>query len=170
MSMQTFRYSFIAKLLYRYGNIPLNLLLLLYLASSIIGLFSNWYYIFFILINSAIIFWLNKYYLKIYRTFPFTISIDDDKLICSDYFFSKQTIEIRFEDIDSITGGIFSGFPTRPTYIHDGRQNVTIGFYLSSGKFNELLILILKRINEELYLKLIERVKELQGNDSAKKR
>lgn len=170
--MQTFRYSFFARLFYRYGNIPLNLLLLLYLATSIMGLSVHWYYIFFTILNSAIIIWLNKYYIKMYRSFPFSISIDIDnnKLICSDYFFSRQIIEIKMDDIDSIKGGIFSGYPTRPTYIRDARQDITIGFYSGSGKFNELLLMILKSIKEDLYQQLIERVKELQGSIRTKKR
>ncbi|MCX6170026.1 MAG: hypothetical protein NTX65_11835 [Ignavibacteriales bacterium] len=161
--MKTFSYSFLAKLFYRYGNIPLSILLLIYLAASIIGALSHWYFAFFVAINFAIIIWLNRYYIKTYRQFPFRISADNERLVCSDFFFSSKTFEIKVENIDKISGGIFNGYPTRPVYIHDSLQNRTIGFYASAGKFNELLLIIMKNINEDLYQQLIDKMKGLRS-------
>lgn len=161
-SMITYKYSFFARLLYRYGNIPLTLLLLVYLAMSVIGLLSQWYFIFFVAVNSTIIIWLNRYYIRTYKIFPFTISADNEKLICSDFLMSPKIIEIPILNIDKITGGIFSGYPTRPTYIHDAEQNVTIGFYSNAGSFNELLMTVIKNVNEKLYQQLIEKIKKLR--------
>lgn len=160
--MITYKYSFFARLLYRYGNIPLTLLLLVYLAMSVIGLLSQWYFIFFVAVNSTIIIWLNRYYIRTYKIFPFTISADNEKLICSDFLMSPKIIEIPILNIDKITGGIFSGYPTRPTYIHDAEQNVTIGFYSNAGSFNELLMTVIKNVNEKLYQQLIEKIKKLR--------
>lgn len=157
--MKTYRYSFLSKLLYRYGNIPLTFLLLIYLATSAIGFFSHWYFIFFFFVNLTIIVWLNKYYIKTYQHFPFTISADNEKMICSSFFFSKRSVEIKFSDIDEIRGGIFSGFQTRPIYIHDSRQNITVGFYSQVGDFKQLLTTILKNIPQELYDKLLQEMK-----------
>jgi hypothetical protein len=161
--MTTYKYSFFSKLLYSYGNIPLTILLLIYLGTSIIGILLHWYYIFFASINIAIIIWLNRHYLKTYKQFPFTLSADNEKLICSDFFLTSKIVEIKFENIDKITGGIFSGYPTRPVYIHDNVQNITIGFYPSAGKFNELLLTIMKNINEDLYQQLIDKMKGLRA-------
>ena len=160
--MKTYKYSLFAKFFYRYGNIPLSILLFIYLGASVIGMLAHWYFVFFVAINTAIIIWLNKYYLKTYKQFPFTISADNEKLICSDFFFSSKTVEIKMENIYKITGGIFNGYPTRPVYIHDNIQNVTIGFYPSAGKFNELLLTIVKNINEDLYQQLIDKMKKLR--------
>ncbi|MFA7229502.1 MAG: hypothetical protein WC061_10745 [Melioribacteraceae bacterium] len=161
--MIEYRYTIFAKLFFRYGNIPLTFLLMIYLGTSVIGLFSRWYFIFFAIINLAIIIWLNKYFIKMYRNFPFSIRFAEDKLICSDFFFSDRVVEICLSDIDSITGGVFGGYPSRPTYIHDGKQNITIGFYSGSGKFNELLISILKNIEEPLYQQLIDKMKKFNA-------
>ena len=161
--MQTFKYSLQAKFFYRYGNIPLTILLLIYLGASIFGFLTHWYFIFFIAINSAIILWLNKYYVKTYKQFPFSITADNERMLCSDFLFTPKTLEINLADIDNITGGVFNGYPTRPTYIHDGRQNLTIGFYSSSGKLNELLLIIIKNINEDLYQQLIDKMKKLRS-------
>lgn len=129
---------------------------------SIIGLLSQWYFIFFAAINSAIIIWLNKYYIRTYKIFPFIISADNEKLICSDFLMSPKIIEIPILNIDKITGGIFSGYPTRPTYIHDAEQNITIGFYSNAGNFNELLMTVIKNVNEKLYQQLIEKIRKLR--------
>jgi len=160
--MITYKYSFFAKLLYRYGNIPLTLLLLVYLAASIIGMLTHWYFIFFAIINLAILIWLNKYYLKTYRSFPFIISAESDRIVCSGFFLDDRTVEIKFCDIDKIRGGIFSGYTTRPVYIHDSVQDITIGFYSGSGKFNELLMTLIKNVNEELYQELIYKMKKVR--------
>jgi len=160
--MITYKYSFFAKLLYRYGNIPLTLFLLLYLSMSVIGFLSHWYYIFFVAINLAIIVWLNRYYIKTYKQFPYTISADNEKLICSDFLLAQKVIEIQLINIDKITGGIFSGYPTRPTYIHDAEHNITIGFYSNAGKFNELLVTIVKNVDEKLYQQLIDKIRKLR--------
>ena len=74
------------------------------------------------------------------------------------------------ENIGKITGGIFNGYPTRPVYIHDKTQNITIGFYANAGKFNELLMTIVKNINEDLYQELIDRMKKLKSGRREKKR
>lgn len=161
--MITYKYSFFAKLMYRYGNIPLTFLLLIYLGMSVIGVLSHWYYIFFVAINLAIIVWLNRYYIKTYKQFPYTISADNEKLICSDFFLSKRVIEIELKNIDKINGGIFSGYQTRPTYIHDVEQNITIGFYSNAGKFNELLMTIIKNVDEKLYQQLIDKIRRLRN-------
>lgn len=157
--MKTYTYPFFSKLFYRYGNIPVTLLLIVYLAASVVGIFEHWYFIFFVLINLLLIVSLNKYYIKTYILFPFKITANNEKIICTEYFLSKKTIEIKLQDIDKITGGIFSGFPTRPIYLHDSNQNVTVGFYSHAGKFNELLKTILQNINDTLYSELIEKIK-----------
>ncbi len=159
--MKEYSYSFAAKLFYRYGNIPVTFLLLIYLTTSVIGSLSKWYFILAALINLLIIIWLNKYYIKTYRLFPFKIILEDDRLVCTDFFLSKRRIEILFGEIDSVSGGIFSGYPGRPTFIHEKKTDVTIGIYASSGKFNELILEILKRVNEDLYRDLLDRVKNL---------
>jgi len=161
--MKTYKYSIFWKVLYRYGNIPLTSFLLIYLVTSVIGLLSHWYFIFLFFINLLIIIWLNKYYIKTYKLFPFEISADNEKIICKNFLLSKKEVVLRMEDIDKLTGGIFSGYQTRPVYIHDSKQNITIGLYANVGKFPELLKTILQNIREDLYKDLVERITELRN-------
>lgn len=160
--MNTFRYSFFAKLIYRYGNVIATLFLSVHLITSIVMMFDKWYFVFFALINGFFIFIINKYFFKTYRLFPFKIIADNEKMICQNFLLSRKEITINHSDIENITGGIFSGFPTRPIYIYDGKQKVKIGFYSHVGKFQNLLTLILKNIPQPLYNNLLESMKDLR--------
>ncbi len=161
--METFRYSFFAKLLFRYINFVVTPLLLVQLISSAILMFQRWYFVFPVIINAGIIYLLNKYYFKTYKLFPFVIQADNEKFICRNFFLSKKVCEIKYENIDKITGGIFNGFPTRPIYIHDGRQNMTIGFYSNMGDFRKFLTKVLQNIPQNLYDDLTSKLKELNA-------
>ncbi len=125
-------------------------------------MFEKWYFVFFALINGFFIFIINKYFIKTYRLFPFKIEADNEKLVCHNFLMSKKEIKINHSDIENITGGIFSGFPTRPIYIYDGEQKITIGFYSHVGKFQNLLTVILKNIPQPLYNRLLEGMKEMR--------
>jgi len=157
--MTTIKYPFHFKLIYRYGNIPLSILLILYLVSSIIEVTTHWYFLFFTAINLLILVLLNIYYFRIYKLFPFTIYIDNEKMICSNFFLSNRRIEIYHSNISRIYGGIFEGYRVGPIYLFDSKQNITIGFYQQAGKFQAMLKIILQNINEELYNTLKEKVK-----------
>ncbi|MDH7604866.1 MAG: hypothetical protein QHH13_08210 [Melioribacter sp.] len=156
--METFKYSFFAKIIYRYGNIIATLMLSVHLISSIYYISEKIFFIIPAIINSAIIFYLNKYFFKTYKLFPFEITISNNKLICKDFFLSKKKIEIDFRNIDKLSGGIFSGYPTRPIYIHDKSNGTVIGFYSHVGNFQKLLTRILQNIPEKLYNELMKNV------------
>ena len=95
--------------------------------------------------------------------FPFEITINNEKIICTNFLFNKRKLELRIEDIDKLAGGIFSGYPTRPVYIHDSRQNITIGFYANVGRFPDLLKIILQNIREDLYKDLLGKISVLRN-------
>lgn len=166
--MTIYKYSFFSKFFYRFGNIPVTILLILNLANFLFGILEHWYFIFFVILNLIFIVLLNKYYIKTYKQFPFKITVNNERMICEDFFFSKKIIEMNFADIDKIGGGIFSGYPTRPVYIH-ASNNRTIGFYLYAGNFRKLLTTILTNIPEKLYSDLIERMKNLHAPGEQKK-
>lgn len=161
--MEKFRYSFFARLLYRYGNIIATALLSLHLLTSIIAVFQNWYFVFPALINVWIIYIINRYFFKTYRLFPFCVEVDNEKMICHDFFLSKKIIEIRLENIDNVSGGFFNGYPTRPIYIHDGKNEVTVGFYSHVGNFQNMLKKILQNIPQHLYDDLMNSLNNMKG-------
>ena len=160
--MEKFRYSFFMKILYRYGNIVATLLLSIHLITSIIVMFAKWYFIFPALINACIIFIINKYYIKTYKLFPFNMQANNEVIICKDFFFSKRELIIKYEDIDQVSGGLFSGYPTRPIYVHDGENNITIGFYSHVGNFQKLLTRILQNVPQHIYNGLMDKLTEMK--------
>ena len=95
--------------------------------------------------------------------FPFEISSDNEKIICTNFLLSKKVIELRIDDIDKLTGGIFSGYPTRPVYLYNTKQNITIGIYANVGKFPELLKTILQNVKEDLYKDLLKKIDDMRN-------
>jgi hypothetical protein len=158
--MKTFKYSLISKLVYRYGNIPVTIILVTYVTVLFPEIFSHWYYIFFAVINLFLIVALNKYFIMTYKIFPFKISADNQRILCSDFFLSNKTTEIQFQNIDWIKGGIFSGYPTQPIYLHDSTQNKRIGIYVNTNELKQLLQIILQNINGNLYKDLLEKIRK----------
>ncbi|MBM4171702.1 MAG: hypothetical protein FJ214_07540 [Ignavibacteria bacterium] len=158
--MEHYKYGLFSKILYRYANIIATPILLIHLLSSIMIMLETWYFIFFALINSLIIIVLNKYYYKTYQNFPFEIFADNEKIICRNFFLSKKSYEIKHVDISKISGGFFSGWPTRPVYIHDKKNNVTIGFYSHVGNFQKLVTKILQNVPQHLYNEIVDNLKK----------
>ncbi|MGE5412098.1 MAG: hypothetical protein ACM3MI_14145 [Clostridiales bacterium] len=158
--MLTFTYPLIARLVYRYANIPLTILMFLYLFISIVALRISSISLVPAAINIFLIYFLNKFYFRLYKMFPYKIEVDDTQMICSDFPFSKKIVQIRFEDIDKITGSIFSGLKNKPVAIHDGKQNITIAFSLHLSKINDLLTIILSKIRKEKSDELLQTLKQ----------
>lgn len=167
--MKTFTYSAFAKLFYRYANIPITLLLLLSLLTALGGLYTSWIYIFPTVIDLIIIYVINRYYIKSYKRFPYKIEADNEKIICTDYFFSREQIELDHSSITKITGGIFSGNIARPVYLHDENNNIVIGFNNHLKNYDKLLTIILSNIKQELYDDLLTKTKETRISKRKKK-
>ncbi|MDX1699995.1 MAG: hypothetical protein R3250_05215 [Melioribacteraceae bacterium] len=165
--MKEFKYSFIARVIYRYANIPANLILLFYLFASAYGMTIDWKFIFPVLLNIILLYVLNKFYLKIYRTFPFNIKVDNEKMICTDFVINNKEVEIVHSDIVKIKGGIFSGRAYAPLYI--STDNITIGISPHIKDYDKLLTIILTNIPKELYESLLEAIKKIAFDNTPKK-
>ena len=166
--MKEFRYSFLAKLIYRYANIPANLILLFYLYASAYGMTIDWKFIFPVLLNIVLLYVLNKFYLKIYRSFPFHIIIDNEKMICSDFVINNRKVEIFHSNIIKIKGGIFSGRAYAPLYITT--EDITIGISPHIKDYDKLLTIILTNIPKELYESLLAQIKKVAFDTTPKKK
>lgn len=161
--MQTFKYPFLSKLIYRFGNFPVTLLLLLHFVSASYLVQERWYYVFFALFDLAIMILMNRYYLRTYKFFPFRIEADDEKFICSDFFMSDKKIEMRYKDISKISGGIFSGHPTKPIFIHSEKLGIKFGIYSHVEGMQKFFTLILKSIDHGLYVELMREIENLKN-------
>lgn len=168
--MKEFTYPLLAKIIYRYANIPVSFLLLLYALISFLGMREDWLYVFPAFINLVLLYVMNRYYLRMYRQFPYNIRIDNEKMICSGFMNKARTVEINLSDVSEISGGIFSGSPVRPIYISDKKNNVTIGFNQHLKNYNKFLTVVLSNINQDLYNSLLEKIKENSIINKVKKK
>lgn len=164
--MTTHTYSFFARFIYRWANIPLTIILGFYFVVYILASFYKWYYIFAVIFEGAILYFLSKFYIRGYKLFPYKISIDNEKMICEDFLFSKRKLTIYHKDITKIEGSIFSGNKARPLYIYDESNNQQIGIRVHLKGYNQVITKILSNVNKELYNSLLERIQEFNEDVS----
>ena len=165
--MITFKYSLFSKIIFRYANIPATLFLLLYLVSSFLYIFQEWYYIFPFLLNLIIIIIMNRYYLRSYKLFPYKVEINNEKMICSDYFYKSKHHEINLSDIDLIEGGSLSGTPAKPIYIHTEKEDLLIGLSPHMKNHNKLVTIILSNVRQEVYDDVLAIATEISESNKA---
>jgi len=160
--MKTFTYPFMAKLVYRYANIPVSLLLIFHLFFLLVGSSYDWKLLLPAMINIIILYILNRFYLKMYKQFPYKIQIDKNEMICSNYFFSNKILRIPLDKIVNIDGGIFTGNPTKPIYISDEDGNI-IDVNQHLKNFNIFLATILSLIKKEVYEASLNQINALKN-------
>ncbi len=161
--MEIFKYPFVIRLIYRYGNIIITLPMILNLIPLFINVDSNAILLIPIIISLLIIYFTNKFYFLLYKTFPFRISADDEKLICTDFMFRKKEIIIYYKNIKSIEGGIFEGRLSGMMKVCDSETGICITFSHRIKNSTKLIALILSRIDKKLYdekIKAIQKVSQ----------
>jgi len=131
------------------------------MVSSFAFMFREWIYVFPFLLNLVIIIVLNRHYIRTYKFFPFRIDINNEKMFCKDYFKKSKEVEINLADIDEIEGGVLSGTPAKPIYIHDAKNDVVVGISPHLKNSNKLVTIILSNINKPLYDQVLKRMQEL---------
>lgn len=156
--MQTFTYSFFWKFIYRYFNLVVTPLLLIYAFSLVTLIDKNLVIIIPLLLSLFIIYYLNKSYINFYKLVPYKIEIDDEKIICSKFLFRDKTVTILIKDIESISGGIFEGKYRGLMKVCDGKNKLCIGFFDRLKNSGKLVTLILSKVDKKIYDKTIEQI------------
>ncbi len=165
--MKTFGYSILAKLIYRYANIPVTLVLTFFLISAALNISESKFAILSVLVHIILIYIINRSYLKWYKLFPYTIKANNEKIICTNYFFSSKKIEIKMAEIVEIRGGIFDQKPTAPIYITDLKGQI-IGINQHLSNFNKFTTLLLSNVKKELYESILEKLQVKKEKPSKK--
>ncbi len=114
-----------------------------------------------IIITLFVIYFTNKFYFMLYKSFPFMIKADDEKLICTDFMFRKKTIMIYYKNIKSIEGGIFEGRLSGIMKLCDTETGICIAFSHRIRNSTKLIAMILSKLDKELYDKKIETLKKI---------
>ncbi|MEJ5263122.1 MAG: hypothetical protein WHT45_10605 [Ignavibacterium sp.] len=161
--METHTYSFFIKILYRYGNIFITTLMILNLIPLVIYVDKNAYFIIPIVITLLIIYFTNKFYFLLYKTFPFKIISDEEKITCTDFMFRSKEVVIYYKDIKSISGGIFEGRLSGIMKVCDGRTNICIAFSHRIKNSTKLIATILSKVDKKLYDEKIESLQKISS-------
>lgn len=160
--MQTFIYPFYVKFIYRFGNILATILLIIYLIPVVFGLDQNKYLIIPLVVSLFFLYYINKKYLTLYKVMPYKIETDDEKMVCTDFIFSDKKIIIYYDDIDSLSGGIFDGRLRGIMKVCDGNNQTCIGFSDKMKDSKKLMTLILSKVRKEIYDDVIEKLQALK--------
>ena len=103
---------------------------------------------------------VNRTFLTYYKILPYKIEADDEKMICSDFLFSKKVVTIYFKDINMLRGGVFSGRSSGIMKLRDSKSKLQIGFSQKLNNSEKLIALILSKVSKELYSEVIEHITE----------
>jgi hypothetical protein len=158
MNIKVFEYSLFFKLLFRFGNIPVTIILSIYLVPIIINFDKSLVYIIPLVIILALIYLINKHYLWLYQILPYKITANDEKIICEEFLFSTKQVEVFYKDIESLSGGLFEGKLRGLMKVWDGKSKICIGFYDKIKGIKELQTILLSRVSKEVYDEVVENV------------
>lgn len=160
--MQTFTYPLFWKFIYRYGNLIISPLLLIYALSLVVLIDKNLIVLIPFLLALFILYFLNKSYINFYKLVPYKIEIDDEKIICTEFLFRDKSVTIFIKDIESISGGIFDGRYRGLMKVCDGKNKLCIGFFDRIINSSKLVTLILSKVDKKIYDKVIEQIKSIK--------
>jgi len=160
--MQTFTYPVLWKFIYRYGNLVVTPLLLLYALSLLTLIDKNLIILIPFLLSLFILYYLNKSYIYFYKLVPNKIEVDDEKIICTGFLFRDKTVTIYLKNIESISGGIFEGRYRGLMKVCDGKNKLCIGFFDRLKNSSKLVTLILSKVDKKIYDKVIEQIQSIK--------
>jgi len=155
---QSFTYPLLFRFLFRYGNIFITLLLVIYSLPLIVYLDEKMILTIPLLVNLFIIYFLNRHYLNNYKILPFKIEADDEKLVCTNFFLSKKEVVIYYSDIKSLSGGSFENKLSGIMKVYSRNNPDCIGFYHKLRNSSKLVTYILSKVKRPLYDEVLERI------------
>jgi hypothetical protein len=103
---------------------------------------------------------VNRQYFTLYKIIPYNIEADNEKLLCSDFIFSKKVVTIYYKDIVKLKGGMFENKMSGVMKVYDEKNSVTLGFYTKLNNSSRLVTIILSKVKKELYDEVLERLTE----------
>lgn len=155
-----FTYNRWLKAVYRYGNIPVSMILALYIIPFIVNPSSRTVDILFFSSVVIILLILNSFFFKIWKTVPFTIHALDDRLVCSNFFLSSRKVELFYSEIDNLKGGTFSGKFNGIMLAESGAKDIQIGFFARIQNARLLEAILINRSPQPVYERVTALLKE----------
>ena len=167
--MQVFTYSFAWEFIYRYTNLIITPPLLIITLAFVSHVDRNPVFLIPIFITLLFLYILNKSYLEFYKMIPNRIEADDEKLVCSQFFFRRKTLTIYLKDVESLTGGMFSGKYHGVMKVSDGKNKIAIGFFDKINHSTKLISIILNKVDQNIYDDVVEKLKSMKIGSELKK-
>jgi hypothetical protein len=164
---QIFSYPLLFRLIFKFGNLVVTFFLIVYSIPLVVFLDQNNILIIPIVVSLFIIYFINRYYFNLYKILPYKITADADKITCSNFFLSNKVVIIHYEDIESLSGGIFNNRISGVMKICDSKNGVCIGFYHKLTNSNKLATIILSKVKRTLYDEVLEKL--ISKNKNTKK-
>lgn len=164
-----FEYRLGYRLIYSFGNLIINILIIIYLIPAIMTFEGKIFQIAYIAFLMLIMFFFNKYYLNLYRIMPYRIEADDEKMIFSEFLFDNKSITLSYKEIDKLSGGIFDGKGTGLMKVHNTGEGITVGFFHKINDARTLESLILSKVDKKLYDEVIDKFNIRKENLRKKK-
>lgn len=155
-----FTYNPVLKTVYRFGNIPVSLVLALYIIPFLLNPSSRTVDILFFSSVVVIFLIINTFFFKIWRIVPFRIHALDDRLVCSDFFLSSGEKELLYSDIENLKGGTFSGKFNGIMIAENLAKNIQIGFFAKINNARLLEAILINRSPQPVYDKVTTLLKE----------
>ena len=155
---QIFTYPLIFRMIFKFGNLFVTLFLIAYSLPLVVYLDQNNLLIIPIIVSLFIIYFINRYYFNLYKILPYKIVADDDKMTCLNFILSKKEVIVHYEDIESLSGGIFENKISGIMKVCDGKNAICIGFYHKLTNSNKLATIILSKVKRPLYDEVLERL------------
>jgi hypothetical protein len=121
------------------------------------------------LVNSVILLIVLRFYSKIRRTIPFTLEVNDDKIIAYNYLMSSKKVEEKIADIVKIDGGIFSGKPASPVVIFfkDGEH---FGILPHLKDYTDFISLVLQKVDKKIHDETVLKIKQVADARMSKRK
>lgn len=166
--MQVFTYSIFWKFVYRYLNLVITPLLILYIIPIAVNLDKNLILILPFVISVYLVYYLNKSYFTFYKLVPFKIELDDEKITCSQFIFKEKKMIIQIKDIESLSGGIFNGRYRGLMKVSDGKNKISIGFFDKMINAQKLVTLLISKVDLKVYNEVIPKIEELKIKPESK--
>lgn len=160
--MHIYTYPWFWKFIYRYGNIVITPLLLLYTFPIALNLDKNLILLIPFVLSLFLLYYINKSYFKFYKLVPNKIETDGEKIICSEFLFRDKKITIMIKDIESLSGGIFDGKYRGLMKVCDGKNKICIGFFDRMKDSGKLLAIILSKVDRKIYDSVIEKIQSIK--------
>ncbi len=148
---KTYTYPLFYRFLYRFGNIAATLFLLLYLVPLLGGMTGRLFEYFYAAVIIAALIIINFFFIRVYRTVPFAITVKDDVITGTDYFLSSKEVVLQISKVDRLAGGVFDGKSRGLMRVINTKEEKEIAFFHGMEESKNLLAYILSKVEKSLY-------------------